>query len=77
VRTVPRDVWENTPVGEIMRDCSETNSVHPDDDAMHALMHMNRTGNSRMLVTEEGRLVGIVALKDLLKFLSLKMDLEK
>ena len=37
---------------------------------------MNRTGNSRFLVVEGERLVGIVALKDLLKFLSLKMDLE-
>jgi signal-transduction protein with cAMP-binding, CBS, and nucleotidyltransferase domain len=29
------------------------------------------------MVTEDGRLVGIIALKDLLKLFALKMDLEK
>jgi CBS domain-containing protein len=37
---------------------------------------MHRTGNGRLLVTEHGALVGIVTLKDMLKFLSIKLDLE-
>ena len=37
---------------------------------------MHKTGASRLLVTENGRLRGIVSLKDLLKFLALKMELE-
>ena len=77
LRQVPREDWSNTPVGEIMRACSAGNSVSPDEDAMHALMHMNRTGESRLLVIENQRLVGIIALKDLLKFLSLKLDLDE
>lgn len=77
VRNIPREDWANTPVGEILNACSSSNSVSPDEDAMHALMSMNRTGNSRMLVLEGDRLVGIIALKDLLKFLSLKLDLEE
>ena len=43
---------------------------------MHALALMHRTGNSRFMVVENNRLVGIVTLKDMLKFLSLKFDLE-
>lgn len=77
VRGVPRDEWSNTPVGGIMHACTNENSISPDEDAMHALMNMNRTGNTRLLVVDEGRLVGIIALKDLLKFLSLKIDLEE
>jgi CBS domain-containing protein len=38
---------------------------------------MNRTGNSRLMVVDENRLLGIVTLKDMLKFLSLKIDLEE
>ena len=38
---------------------------------------MSRTRNSRLMVAEGDRLVGIVALKDLLDFLSLKMDLDR
>jgi CBS domain-containing protein len=37
---------------------------------------MQRSGSSRLLVTEGDRLVGIVSLKDLLRFLDLKLELE-
>jgi signal-transduction protein with cAMP-binding, CBS, and nucleotidyltransferase domain len=37
---------------------------------------MQRTRSSRLLVTEGNRLVGIVSLKDLLRFLNLKLELE-
>jgi predicted transcriptional regulator len=43
---------------------------------MQALSLMNRTGNTRLIIMANNRLVGIVALKDILKFLSLKLDLE-
>jgi hypothetical protein len=38
---------------------------------------MKQSGLSRLMVTENSRLLGIVALKDMLEFLSLKMDLER
>ena len=39
---------------------------------------MRETGNSRFIVTDnKGALCGVVTLKDLLGFLSLKLDLEK
>jgi hypothetical protein len=37
---------------------------------------MSRSGKSRLMAVEEGRLVAVIALKDLLSFLSLKLDLE-
>jgi hypothetical protein len=37
---------------------------------------MNQTGASRLMVVDYGRLVGIIALKDLLQFLALKVELE-
>jgi CBS domain-containing protein len=36
---------------------------------------MNRLGASRLMVVDGDRLVGIVSLKDMLKFLSLKVEL--
>jgi signal-transduction protein with cAMP-binding, CBS, and nucleotidyltransferase domain len=38
---------------------------------------MNQTGVSRLMVVENGRLVGLVTLKDLLNFFSLKVELEE
>jgi signal-transduction protein with cAMP-binding, CBS, and nucleotidyltransferase domain len=44
---------------------------------MSALAAMNRTGVSRLMVAEGDRLLGILTLKDLLRFFSLKMELEQ
>jgi Zn-dependent protease/predicted transcriptional regulator len=77
VKTVPREQWASTTVREIAQGSSEATSTHPDADALEVLSLMNRTQNSRLLVTDGGRLVGVVTLKDMLKFLSLKLDLEE
>jgi len=37
---------------------------------------MSRTANSRLLVVEGDRLIGIITLKDMLQFLSLKLELK-
>jgi Zn-dependent protease/CBS domain-containing protein len=76
VKEVPRDEWRSRTVEEITTGCSCENTVGPGDDAIAAISLMNRTGNSRLLVVDGDRLVGIVSLKDMLKFLSLKLDLE-
>jgi Zn-dependent protease len=76
VRQVPRTAWDRTTVGEVAVPCTPQNTVGPDADAVQALAQMRRQGTSRLLVVEEGRVVGIVALKDLLGFLSAKLDLE-
>jgi len=44
---------------------------------MKALSLMVKSGLSRPMVTEGNRLVGVIALKDTLKFLSLKVELEE
>jgi Zn-dependent protease/predicted transcriptional regulator len=77
VREVPREEWEVTPVGNVMNSCSDENTINPDADATEALNRMNKSGNSRLMVVEGDQLVGIIALKDLLEFLSLKLELEE
>jgi predicted transcriptional regulator len=77
IRTVEREAWDGTPVGEIMERSCEANSISPDEDPMQALSRMSQTGNSRLLVLEGDKLAGIITLKDILNFLSLKMDLEE
>jgi predicted transcriptional regulator len=37
---------------------------------------MNKTGNSRLLVVDDGKLLGIISNKDLLGHIAAKMDLE-
>jgi Zn-dependent protease/predicted transcriptional regulator len=77
VKTLPREAWPATTVSKITRPCSAMTAVAPETDAMEALSAMHRTQNGRFLVMEGERLVGVVTLKDMLKFLSVKLDLEE
>lgn len=77
VKELPRDEWENTTVGALAKNCSPESVVRPDTDAMQALSTMSRTGVSRLIVAEGNQLLGILTLKDLLRFFSLKMELEQ
>jgi Zn-dependent protease/predicted transcriptional regulator len=76
VKEIPIDDWERHTVGELAQPCSDDNTISPQTDAMQALAIMNRTGNSRLIVMDSGQLVGLITLKDMLKFLALKIDLE-
>ncbi len=73
---IPRDDWGRRTVGDAMKRDIQAVAVRPDADALEALGKMQRTGASRLLVTDGDRLVGIVSLKDLLAFLNEKIELE-
>ncbi len=77
VKDVPREAWSRQTVGETLIPCSPETTVPPGLDAVEALAKMKNSGISRLLVVENGRLVGLVTLKDLLNFLSLKVELEE
>jgi len=76
VKSLPRQEWPKRLVEEIVVPSTELNTIDELTDAARALALMSRTGNSRLLITRRGRLVGILTLKDLLNFISLKADLE-
>jgi len=77
IRDVPREEWNRTTVGAIASACSEANTVSPDSDVLDALRRMNQNRSSRLIVVSDGRPVGILSLQDLLRFLSLKIELEE
>jgi Zn-dependent protease len=76
VKGIPREEWLRRTAGDLAAVCSPENAVTPETDAMEALSLMNRTGSSRLMVLEGDRLAGVISLKDLLKFLELKVELE-
>ncbi len=43
---------------------------------MEAISKMSQTGVSRLLVVEGEKLVGLLSLSDLMKFIALKVELE-
>jgi Zn-dependent protease len=75
VKEIPREEWDRRTVGERIDCCSGENSVGPGVGALQALSLMGKTGNSRLMVVKDDRLVGIISLKDIMGYLSLKMEL--
>jgi Zn-dependent protease/predicted transcriptional regulator len=75
VKDIPRQERNQHMVRELAQSCSEKNTVSPDEDAMKALSLMKKNNVSRLMVVENGKLVGVISLKDMMGLLSLKIDL--
>jgi len=76
LKEVHRERWPQHTVREFLEPCSGSNSISADADALAALTSMNKTKSSRLMVVDGPHLAGILSLKDLFKFLSLKLELE-
>jgi CBS domain-containing protein len=77
IKDIPREAWDRETIREVASPCSGDNTIPPSTDAVKALAMMTQSGVSRLLVVDRGRLVGLVTLKDLLDFFSLKVELEE
>lgn len=76
LKEIPRAEWRDRTVGEITTQCSPEIAVIPDLDVTRCLAVMNRTNNSRLIVIDNDRLVGVITLKDILGYISAKADLD-
>jgi Zn-dependent protease len=77
VKDIPRDQWALRTVGDVASRCSSDNTIDPEADALKALSVMSRTGNGRLMVVDDGRLVGIITLKDIMGYISVKLELDE
>jgi CBS domain-containing protein len=77
IKSVPREQWSQKLVSDVAESCSDDNTISPDTDAVEALSQMRRNDAGRLMVVQDRKLVGIVALKDMLSFLSMKIELEQ
>lgn len=76
IKKVPHNLWDKYKVKDLLQPCTKDNSVYLHMDAIKALALMSSKGNSRLMVLDGDRLAGVITLKDLLKFLAIKIDLE-
>ena len=77
IKKLAREEWPRRHVSEIMASDLDRIEISPDSDALAALTRMQHADQSRLLVVDHGQLVGVLTLKDLLDFLSLRMELEE
>ena len=77
IKQLPRDRWPSTRVGDLTAPSSAANTVSPDQAAGSLIAEMSRPGaNSRYMVVDGGRLVGVISLRDLKAYIALKLELE-
>jgi Zn-dependent protease/CBS domain-containing protein len=76
VKAVPRGEWDQHRVGEVVKPCSDANTVEADTDAMKALSKMSAARARALFVTERNHLLGTVFARDILSFLRTKLRLE-
>lgn len=75
LRNIERANWERLSVREAMHPLSRLTAIGADESGEAALKTMRESGNGRLLVVSGGRLVGIVALRDIMRLLRLKEEL--
>lgn len=76
-KKIPREQWPEKTIDDLITPCSPDNTVSPDTDAAKVLADMVQTdANSRYMVVENDRLVGMISLKDLRSYIAMKLELE-
>jgi Zn-dependent protease/predicted transcriptional regulator len=76
VKEIPREEWGFRTVRSVLGSCADGHTVAPETTVTEALAVMNKNGLSRLMVVREGRLEGIISLKDILGALSARQEFE-
>jgi Zn-dependent protease len=78
IRNVPKEEWDRVTVREVMQPSSDDNTIAASMETEKLLTSMMHPGRqTRYMVVDSGRLVGVIALKDVLELIALKMEIER
>jgi CBS domain-containing protein len=77
LRGIPKSDWELHTVREYTQELTPLNTVSPEMEAKQAFGLMNSQGEGRLMVVDQGRLVGIITLSDILQYLSFMMEFDE
>ncbi|MBA7607891.1 putative zinc metalloprotease Rip3 [subsurface metagenome] len=77
IKTVAQPNWEATQVSNIMTPVEKLKIAYPDQDALGILEQMNENDINQMPVVSEGRVIGLIARDNLIRFLRTRSELEK
>jgi Zn-dependent protease/CBS domain-containing protein len=75
VRKVPREAWDTTPVSQIMTRAEQLTAVTPQENASEALNRLERRNVRQVPVIQDGRLIGLLRRRDIMKWLQTQSEL--
>jgi Zn-dependent protease/CBS domain-containing protein len=76
VRHLPRPEWDTRTVADVLQTCEPGDTIGPEDNAAEALAAMRRTRLQRLLVIDDGQLVGVLSARDILNHLTIRLEFE-
>ncbi|MGC2414820.1 MAG: site-2 protease family protein [Stellaceae bacterium] len=75
IAELDRGLWPKTVVSAVAATCTPEDTIAPDAGALAAITQMSDSGRSHLFVVRGGQLVGIIAQRDLMELLSVKLEL--
>jgi len=75
IQQLEPELWEQTTVGELAARGERLPMVRLEEPAIRALHKLAESGQSRLPVLENGRLVGLVCLRDLMNSMEIRAGL--
>ena len=69
--------WRHHSVSEIVRACSDENTIDADNEAATALTLMSRGGDRSLMVVDHDKFLGIVTMRDIMSYLRLRTELKE
>ena len=76
VGAIPRDQWDNTTVGEVMRSLEELHTITPDTPVLDALKLMTANDVNQLPVVANGTLQGTITRSHLMQLLQAHSELQ-
>lgn len=78
IRDIPKEDWDRVTVREVMQPSTDDNTIAANMETEKLLASMMRPGRQkRYMVVDGSKLVGVIALKDVLELVALKMEIEQ
>jgi Zn-dependent protease/predicted transcriptional regulator len=74
-RKVPRAEWAGRAVGEVMTPVSNLITVSPEDNVETAVRHMAERHFNQLPVVADGRIVGLIARVNVIRYLNVKEEI--
>ena len=72
LKAIPRERWSVLTVGEIMVPYGFSAEIHPDEPITVAMERMFHDDRSRLVVMEDGKVLGLVTRSGIARFLDLR-----
>jgi Zn-dependent protease len=77
IQAVSSAVWPWRQVGQVMRPVSSSLIVEPDAPVIHVMEQMAREGWDRLVVMQDGHVIGLVTQSAVVHFLQLRMSAKR